>query len=184
MGAGHLVDPNGRLGALRQDPVVIAAIGPRGSAKSSLLNRIFSSGLKEATSRLEQATLGAQLERFYFADSDVALIDVEGFDSSDEKRYKIQGRAMTLTLAVADIVILNCHLHDLFRDVAAVFAPVAAAITELKRLEKEKLVSQRTSKAPLLVLARDFDAGMRPSAVTFLKRSCSETSHQVVYPFF
>lgn len=103
---------------------------------------------------------------------------------SDEKRYKIQGRAMTLTLAVADIVILNCHLHDLFRDVAAVFAPVAAAITELKRLEKEKLVSQRTSKAPLLVLARDFDAGMRPSAVTFLKRSCSETSHQVVYPFF
>ncbi|KAJ8903978.1 hypothetical protein NDN08_000508 [Rhodosorus marinus] len=158
MGAGHLVDPNGRLGALRQDPVVIAAIGPRGSAKSSLLNRIFSSGLKESSSRLEQATLGAQLERFYFADSDVALIDVEGFDSSDEKRYKIQGRAMTLTLAVADVVILNCHLHDLFRDVAAVFAPVAAAVTELKKLEKEKLVPQRTAKAPLLLLARDFDA--------------------------
>jgi len=158
MGAGHLVDPNGRLGALRQDPVVIAAIGPRGSAKSSLLNRVFSSGFKESSSRLEQATLGAELERFYFADSDVALIDVEGFDSSDEKRYKIQGRAMTLTLAVADVVILNCHLHDLFRDVAAVFSPVAASVSELKQLEKEKLVSQRTAKAPLLLLARDFDA--------------------------
>lgn len=79
---GALVDADGKLGALRgvAGPV-IAAFGPRGSAKSSLLNRVYYTKFDVGTSRLDQTTLGAAVERVYFASSDVAVVDVEGFDS-------------------------------------------------------------------------------------------------------
>lgn len=80
---------------------------------------------------------------------------------SDERRYKIQSRATTLSLTVADLVLFNCYLHDLARDVPAVLHSLKCATAEMEKLEKEKIVPPTTDKIPLLLVARDFDSGKK-----------------------
>mmetsp|Transcript_12624 Transcript_12624/g.38642 ORF Transcript_12624/g.38642 Transcript_12624/m.38642 type:complete len:497 (+) Transcript_12624:41-1531(+) len=153
-----LVDENGELGALRggDASVLLAAVGPRGSAKSSLLNRAFYTGFEEAESRFEQKTLGAPLERKFFASQDVAMVDVEGFDSSDERRYNIQRKSMVLAVALADVVLFNCYMHDMYRDLQTLMGPLEAAAMEVEKLEESKTIPS-FDKIPLIVVVRDFE---------------------------
>jgi predicted RNA-binding Zn ribbon-like protein len=173
-----LVSPDGGLrpealagiaSANEASVTVVAALGVRGVAQSSLLNLVAERDAFETSRRPgEQKSLGIHTT---IVDGDTSalqmrlprqlvLLDVEGFDGIDRTREERRDRAASLAVSVCDMVLFSIRMNDLNRVASNGVSALRVNLTEMFKFQDAGIIPMPSGKKAFVVVIRDYDAEM------------------------
>lgn len=150
---------------------VIAALGSRGVAQSSLLNSIVG-----AQRFAESQVVGVQVTKGVLASvldceysaiqaeplDQLVVLDVEGFDASDRDREEGRDRASSLSVCTADVLLFSVRMSDIARVESNGVSSLRVCFTEMLKLQEAGVIPASPTKKGFVVVVRDYDAEVLP----------------------
>jgi hypothetical protein len=190
MSERQIVDPDGRFcggldvaagAAASRNYRVVAVIGCQSGGKSTLMNAAFGtafpvldapkSGRHRTTLGVWAAVAGAGPGAGAAAARApaVVVLDVEGTDSRErgDGAKAFESRTALFTLALADVVIVNMHAHDVGRHSAANYELFETVFSHAGALRRQGRVFTDVRPVHILMVVRDHDG---ESAVADIRR--------------
>jgi hypothetical protein len=150
---------------------VVAALGVRGVAQSSLLNLVAGREAFDTSRRPgEQKSLGIHTT---VVDGDASalqvqlprklvLLDVEGFDGIGRAREERRDRAASFAVAISDMILFSVRMNDLNRVESNGVSALRVSLTEMFKFQDAGIIPIPSGKRAFVVVIRDYDAEMLP----------------------